>query len=76
MPYRIVVTIDDKETTTEAIKTVVTFINEALGRMQVSSYSVDCFKDDMKVMMGLESAPDETPKPFEASNSRSHRMQS
>jgi len=46
----------------------VTFINEALGRMQVSSYSVDCFKDDMKVMMGLESVPDEAPKPSEASN--------
>jgi hypothetical protein len=62
MPYQIVVTIDDKETTTEAVKTVVTFINEALGRMQVSAYSVDCFRDGMKVMMGLESAPEEPAK--------------
>lgn len=65
MPYQIVVTIEDKETTTEAVKTVVNFINEALGRMQVSSYSVDCFKDGMKVMMGLESAPEDG-KPPEA----------
>jgi hypothetical protein len=55
VPYQIVVSIEDKEITTEAVKTVVNFINEALGRMQVSSYSVDCFKDGMKVMMGLES---------------------
>ncbi len=61
MPYQIVVTIDDKETTTEAVKTVVNFINEALNRMQVSSYSVDCFKDGMKVMMGLESPPEDKP---------------
>ena len=65
MPYQIVVTIDDKETTTDAVKTMVNFINEALGRMQVSSFSVDCFRDGMKVMMGLESAPEET-KPSEA----------
>ncbi|MEM3160551.1 MAG: hypothetical protein QXJ74_07185 [Nitrososphaera sp.] len=64
MPYQIVVTIDDKETTTDAVKTMVTFINEALGRMQVSSFSVDCFRDGMKVMMGLESAPEEA-KPSE-----------
>ena len=63
MPYQIVVTIEDKETTTEAVKTVVTFINEALGRMQVSSYSVDCFRDGMKVMMGLESAPEDAKSP-------------
>jgi hypothetical protein len=55
VPYQIVVSIEDKEITTEAVKTVVNFINEALGRMQLSSYSVDCFKDGMKVMMGLES---------------------
>lgn len=55
MPYQIVVTIEDKETTMEAVKTVVNFINEALGRMQVLSYSVDCFRDGMKIMMGLES---------------------
>ncbi len=65
MPYQIVVTIEDKETTTEAVKTVVNFINEVLGRMQVSSYSVDFFKDGMKVMMGLESAPEE-PKSSES----------
>lgn len=59
MPYQIVVTVDDKETTTEAVKTMVNFINEALSRMQVSSFSVDCFRDGMKVMMGLESAPEE-----------------
>ena len=59
MPYRIVVTIEDKETTTESVKSVVTFINEALGRMQVSSYSVDCFKDGIKLMMGFESAPED-----------------
>ena len=59
MPYQIVVTIDDKETTTEAVKSMVNFINEALSRMQVSSFSVDCFRDGMKVMMGLESAPEE-----------------
>jgi hypothetical protein len=28
--------------------------------MQVSAFSVDCLKDGMKVMMGLESAPEET----------------
>lgn len=61
MPYQIVVTIEDKETTTEAVKSVVNFINEALGRMQVSSFSVDCFRDGMKVMMGLESAPEDKP---------------
>jgi hypothetical protein len=61
VPYQIVVTIDDKETTTESVKTVVNFINEALTRMQVLSYSVDCFKDGMKVMMGLESAPEDKP---------------
>jgi len=59
VPYQIVVTVDDKETTTEAVKTMVNFINEALSRMQVSSFSVDCFRDGMKVMMGLESAPEE-----------------
>lgn len=63
MPYQIVVTIEDNETTTEAVKTVVTFINEALGRMQVSSYSVDCFRDGMKVMMRLESAPEDAKSP-------------
>lgn len=64
MPYQIVVTIDDKDTTTEAVKSMVNFINEALNRMQVSSYSVDCFRDGMKVMMGLESAPeDRSPEP-------------
>lgn len=67
MPYQIVVTIEDKETTMEAVKTVVNFINEALGRMQVSSYSVDCFRDGMKIMMGLERVLEDI-KPSEPDN--------
>ncbi len=54
MPYRILVELDEKEVHSDDAKRIVNYLGEVLDTMGYS-YSIDCFKDGMKVMMGLES---------------------
>lgn len=54
MPYRIVVELDESEIRSDEATSIVNYLGEVLERMGYS-YSLDCFKDGMKVMMGMES---------------------
>lgn len=57
LAYKIVIEIDDKDAKPEDIKSITTYIAESVERAGLS-YSVDCLKDGMKVMMRLkESQP-------------------
>ena len=57
MAYRIIVELDESEIRSDDAKRIVNYLAEVLETMGYS-YSIDCFKDELKVMMGLES-----PKP-------------
>lgn len=57
MPYRIVIGLEDSTINPDKIHDIANFLSEALDRMQIS-YSIDCFKDDMKLMIGI-SNPEE-----------------
>jgi hypothetical protein len=53
MPYRIVIELSEAEVKTDDIRIIANYLAEVLETMGYT-YSVDCFKDEMKVMMGLE----------------------
>lgn len=54
MAYKIVVELDEEEMRSDEAVSVVNYLGEVIDRMGYS-YSLDCFKDWMKVMIGLES---------------------
>lgn len=54
MPYSISIQLDEEELRSEDAKRIVNYLAEVLETMGYS-YSIDCYKDSMKVMMGLES---------------------
>ena len=54
MPYSITIQLDEAEIRSEDAKRIVNYLAEVLERMGYS-YSIDCLKDGMKVMMGLQS---------------------
>jgi predicted RNA-binding protein Jag len=54
MPYSITIQLDEEEIRSDDAKRIVNYLAEVLERMGYS-YSIDCFKDGMRVMMGLES---------------------
>ena len=54
MPYKITIELDEKEIRSDDAKRIVNYLGEVLERMGYS-YSIDCLKDGMKIMMGLES---------------------
>lgn len=53
MAYKIVIQIDDKDAKPEDVKSITNYIAESVERAGLS-YSVDCLKDGMKVMMRLK----------------------
>lgn len=53
MPYRIVIELSEEEVKTDDIRRIANYLAEVLETMGYT-YSVDCLKDEMKVMMGLE----------------------
>lgn len=58
MAYKIVIEIDDKDSKPDDIKSIANYIAESMERAGLS-YTVDCFKDGIKVMMRLkEPQPD------------------
>lgn len=59
MPYQIIITLEDEKTTTDTVKDIGKYVNEIIGKMYPSSYSVDCYKDGIKIMMGMESSAKE-----------------
>jgi predicted RNA-binding protein Jag len=54
MPYSITIQLEEVEIRSDDAKRIVNYLAEVLERMGYS-YSIDCFKDGMRVMMGLES---------------------
>jgi predicted RNA-binding protein Jag len=58
LPYKITIELDEKEIRTDDVKRVANYLSEVLETMGYS-YQIDCHKDGMKVMMGLESPPAE-----------------
>lgn len=54
MPYSITIQLDEEEIRSEDAKRIANYLAEVLETMGYS-YSIDCIKDGMKVMMGLES---------------------
>lgn len=54
MPYKITIELNEKELRSEDAKRVVNYLGEVFETMGYS-YSIDCVKDGMKIMMGLES---------------------
>ena len=58
MTYKIVIEIDDKDVKPDDVKRIANYVAESVERAGFS-YSVDCFRDGMKVMMRLtEPRPD------------------
>lgn len=53
MAYKIVIEIDEKDAKPDDVKSITTYIAESVERAGLS-YTVDCFKDGMKVMMRLK----------------------
>ncbi len=51
MPYKIVIRLDDKDLTPHAAMSAGKYFSEALTRMQVAWYSVDCYGDDATLMI-------------------------
>jgi hypothetical protein len=58
MPYKITIELDEDEIRSDDAKRIVNYLAEVIERMGYS-YSIDCLKDGMKVMMGLKSAKSE-----------------
>ncbi len=56
MPYTIKIELDEKEVRSDDVKRVVNYLGEVFETMGYS-YQIDCHKDGMRVMMGLESPP-------------------
>ncbi|HEX6067670.1 MAG TPA: hypothetical protein VFZ05_02610 [Nitrososphaera sp.] len=53
MAYKIVIGIDEKDVRPDDVKSITNYIAESVERAGLS-YTVDCFKDGMKVMMRLK----------------------
>ncbi len=53
MAYKIVIEIDDRDAKPDDVKSITNYIAESVERAGLS-YTVDCFKDGMKVMMRLK----------------------
>jgi hypothetical protein len=51
--YKIVIEIDDRDAKPDDVKSITNYIAESVERAGLS-YTVDCFKDGMKVMMRLK----------------------
>lgn len=54
MPYTITIKLEELEVRSEDAKNVVNYLGEVLARMGYS-YQIDCQRNDMKMMMGLQS---------------------
>jgi hypothetical protein len=59
--YKIVIEIDDKDVKSDDIKSITNYIAESVERAGLS-YTVDCFRDSMKVMMRLKEPQSEDSK--------------
>lgn len=53
MAYKIVIEIDDKDAKPDDVKSITNYIAESVERAGLS-YTIDCFRDGMKVMMRLK----------------------
>jgi predicted RNA-binding protein Jag len=54
MTYTITINLEEEEVHTEDAKRVVNYLGEVLARMGYS-YQINCQRDGMKMMMGLQS---------------------
>lgn len=53
MAYKIVIEIDDKDAKPDDVKSITNYLAESVERAGLS-YTIDCFRDGMKVMMRLK----------------------
>lgn len=57
MAYKIVIEIDEEDVMPDDVKTIATYVAEAMERAGLT-HTVDCFKAGMKVMMRLKESQD------------------
>lgn len=57
MAYKIVIEIDEKDVKPDDVRSIATYVAEAMERAGLT-HTVDCFKDGMKVMMRLKESQD------------------
>lgn len=58
MPYKIVIKLDDKDSTPHLAMSAGKYFSDALTRMQVASYSVDRYRDDATLMIQFPKNPE------------------
>lgn len=58
MPYKIIIKLNDKDITPHVAMSTGKYFSDALTRMQISSYSVDCYRDDATLMIQFPKNPE------------------
>lgn len=51
MSYKIIIKLEDKDLTPHIAISAGQYFSDALKRMQIASYSVDCYRDDATLMI-------------------------
>lgn len=58
MSYKIIIKLEDKDLTPNVAISAGQYFSDALKRMQIASYSVDCYKDDVTLMTQFPKNPE------------------
>lgn len=58
MSYKIVIKLEDNDLTPQVAISAGQYFSDALKRMQVASYSVDCYRDDATLMIQFPKNPE------------------
>jgi hypothetical protein len=59
LPYKIIIKLDDSDLTANGAISAGQYFSDALRRMQIASYSVDCYRDDSTLMIKFPKKPEE-----------------
>lgn len=58
MSYKIIIKLEDKDLTPHIAISAGQYFSDALKRMQIASYSVDCYRDDATLMIQFPKNPE------------------
>ncbi|HEX6068036.1 MAG TPA: hypothetical protein VFZ05_04470 [Nitrososphaera sp.] len=58
MSYKIIIKLEDKDLTPHVAISAGQYFSDALKRMQIASYSVDCYLDDATLMIKFPKNPE------------------
>lgn len=58
MSYKIVIRLEDKDLTPHVAISAGQYFSNALKRMQIASFSVDCYRDDTTLMIQFHKKPE------------------